>query len=697
MKRLLIYILLLLASNCIAQTTREQVMAFENDVKAYESAVTKIVKQKNYDDGIAELSVLINRCEKDKNYSPTLLASFYKGRGNGLFMSKNYPKSISDYKKAIDLLEKSGDEGVADLSDAWYQLSLAYYYDKKPAETMDAANKCVETAEDYFGGYHSKTLDAYSLRSNYEGFYKKGKEALRDRKKIFEIIQNNVERNFTYLTATERTAYWEKYLPETTIMFAFAHKLEEQQSDFTDVLFNQQLLAKGLLLTAESALQRAIDSNPVLSSAYQQIRSLRKKASDSKIFPKDAEDAILEADRIERNLGTSANSLHQFMDFLKVHVSDVKNNLGKEDIAVEFVDYRIGKDSIMYAALLLAPKWEHARFIPLLEKKEIEANQDNLADHIWKPILDVLGYSPKKIYFAPSGLLYQIPIESHYLSDGRLMCDAFNMYRMSSTRWLAYERITDVGQNAVIYGGLKYDMSVNDLVMDANNYHNLSRSITLNDDFIERGIVSSLKYLPGTLIEANNISEAIKAANISGLSARLYTGNDGTEASFKSLGGNHIRVIHLATHGFFSSKVANPMLGSGLCFAGANNKYRRMPIPIGTDDGILTAQEISELDLQGLDLVVLSACQSGLGNITSDGVQGLQRGFKKAGCNSIIMSLWSVDDNATQLLMSVFYKEYILGKSKLEAFERAKSELRNQKSYKDPKYWAAFILLDSIN
>ena len=695
MRRHLIYILLLLASNSIAQTTQEQVTAFENDVNAYESAVTKIVKQKKYDDGIEELSILINRCEKDKGYSPTMLASFYKARGHGFLVSKNYLKSISDYKKAIALLERTGDEGKADLSDTWYQLSLAYYYCGKPSETMDAANKCVETAENYYGSYHSNTLDAYSLRSDYEGLYNKGQEALRDRKKVFEIIQNNVERNFTYLTATERTAYWEKYLPETTTMFAFAQKLKERQSDFTDELFNQQLLAKGLLLTAESALQRAIDSNPELSSAYQQIRSLRKKASDSKTFSKDAEDAILEADRIERDLGATASSLHQFMDFLKVHASDVKNKLANEDVAVEFVDYRIGKDSIMYAALIMSPKWEYVRFMPLIEKKEIERNKDNLADYIWKPILDALGYSPKNIYFAPSGLLYKIPIESQMLSDGRYLCDVCNMYRMSSTRWLAYEKGSIIGQNAVVYGGLQYDMSVNDLVLDAKKYQNLSRSTALNHEVIDRGIVSSLKYLPGTLVEANNISETIKSANKSNLSVKLLIGKDGTEASFKALGGNHIRIIHLATHGFYSSLTTNPMLGSGLCFAGSNNKYRRIPIPTNTDDGILTAQEISEMDLQGLDLVVLSACQSGLGKITVDGVQGLQRGFKKAGCKSIIMSLWGVDDYATQLLMTTFYKEYLLGKSKSQAFERAKRELRNNPLYQDAKYWAAFILLDS--
>jgi len=317
----------------MAQTTREQVVAFENDVKTYSTAVDKIVKQNDLDDGIAELTSLINRCEKEIDYSRMMLSSFYKGRGHGYFRKKEYSLSVSDYKKAISLLQKVGEEGRSEFSNTWYQLSLAYYYWGKPLETMNAADKCVESAESYYGSYHSNTLDAYSLRSNYEGFYNKGQEAMQDRKKCFEIIRSNVERNFTYLTASERAAYWEKYLPETTAMFAFAQKLNEQQSEFTDALFNQQLLAKGLLLTAESALQRAIDSDPNLYSAYQRIRSLRTKASDSKTNPKDAEAATLEADRIERGLGTAANSLHQFMDFLKVHSGDVKGKLGTDDVA----------------------------------------------------------------------------------------------------------------------------------------------------------------------------------------------------------------------------------------------------------------------------------------------------------------------------------------------------------------------------
>ena len=122
-------------------------------------------------------------------------------------------------------------------------------------------------------------------------------------------------------------------------------------------------------------------------------------------------------------------------------------------------------------------------------------------------------------------------------------------------------------------------------------------------------------------------------------------------------------------------------------------------LPISIDDGRLTAAEIAQLDLRGLDMVVLSACQTGLGEITGDGVFGLQRGFKKAGAKTLLMSLWNVDDKATQLLMTEFYKNWLGagGMSKREAFLKAQERLRDTEEYKDPKYWAAFIMLDGIN
>lgn len=705
MKRVLIlFLVCCLSPIANAQLNKESLSAYIDDIKTYEQAVSYIVKEGKYEEGVSTLTTLIDHSEKNTDYPPEELASYYSSRGQGRFRLKQYQQAEVDLKKALTLLEKTGEKGKADLSITWYKLALVYYNWQKPDQTMQAADNCVKTAIDYYGPLHSETMNAYSLRSNIAGFYNLKKTALDDRRQIFSIIQQNIERNFVYLTSTERSSYWNKYLPETTQMFAFAHMMNEQESSFTDALFDQQLLAKGLLLSAESSLQRTIDSDPALSTAYRQIRQLRKKASDAKTTHKDAEAATLEADRQERQLGNSASSLHQFLDFLKIHTDDVRGKLQPTDVAIEFVDYRVGKDSTMYAVIILSPQWKHTRFIPLAEKKEVVAHTENLTTLIWEPIMKALGYTPKNIYFAPSGLLYQLPIESHTLADNRPICEIYNMYRMSSTRWLAFKGDTTEGRDAVIYGGLAYDINVADMQKDALRYAQ-NRVKASSPQRLRAAIIDEYPYLPGTKTEAERIAQTINQAGYSNIHAETLMASQGTEASFKSLDGQFKRIIHIASHGFYQEEAStnqqsldNVLNRSGLLFAGAQNKLQGKQLPQDIDDGVLTALEISQLDLRGLDLVALSACETGQGHITSDGVFGLQRGFKKAGARSVLMSLWKVDDEATCLLMTEFYKNWMDGKTKHDALEAAKQTVRShkEKGWDTPDYWAAFILLDGL-
>ncbi|MBR4214737.1 MAG: CHAT domain-containing protein, partial [Bacteroidales bacterium] len=215
---------------------------------------------------------------------------------------------------------------------------------------------------------------------------------------------------------------------------------------------------------------------------------------------------------------------------------------------------------------------------------------------------------------------------------------------------------------------------------------------------------TGVQNLIGTKIEAQQITDILRNNGY-----QVSENNDiyATEESFKNLSGSGLNLLHIATHGFYQPKdtVVNnsyekediSLSQSGLLFAGANSAIdpqKRKEIPEGFDDGILTAKEISRMDLKGLDLVVLSACQTGLGEVTSEGVFGLQRGFKKAGANTIVMSLWKVDDNATKDLMTEFYKNLVSGKSKRDAFLGAQAMLRSK--YKDPKKWAAFVMVDGV-
>ena len=214
-----------------------------------------------------------------------------------------------------------------------------------------------------------------------------------------------------------------------------------------------------------------------------------------------------------------------------------------------------------------------------------------------------------------------------------------------------------------------------------------------------------------------NIATELRKANWTCL---LDTMSLGTEESFKSLSGMGTNTLHIATHGFYytpekanetgykflqldnqtASAEDKALTRSGLIMSGANLVLEHKELPDNIEDGILTAKEIADVDLRGLDLVVLSACQTGLGDISQgEGVFGLQRGFKKAGANAILMSLWKVNDKATKTLMIQFYKNWLMGYSKRNALRLAQKHLRETEGgkYNEPKYWAAFILLDGID
>jgi CHAT domain-containing protein len=292
----------------------------------------------------------------------------------------------------------------------------------------------------------------------------------------------------------------------------------------------------------------------------------------------------------------------------------------------------------------------------------------------------------------------------------------YNIYRLSSTRELVTSKKIEKKNLAVLYGGLDYDARFDKSATGKNP--------TMQDEvFKERanvrgmGLRGGKEYLKHTKEEVDIIGEELDKVNWECL---IDSASMGTEESFKALSGREIGCLHISTHGFYYTKedadnarykfmlIDNNMVSdedrtltrSGLVMSGANHILEDEVLPVNVEDGILTAKEIADIDLRGLDLVVLSACQTGLGDIAQgEGVFGLQRGFKKAGANSILMSLWEVEDKATQILMTQFYRNLLSGQSKRQSLLSAQKYLREVGGgrYDEPKYWAAFILLDGTN
>jgi len=239
----------------------------------------------------------------------------------------------------------------------------------------------------------------------------------------------------------------------------------------------------------------------------------------------------------------------------------------------------------------------------------------------------------------------------------------------------------------------------------------VARSLDYLSESISRGGV--WQYLSGTKIETNEIKNIFEKNNFS---TTLYTQNLASEEQFKSFSNNSLSLIHIATHGFYFPNVEsnketfafmeneiqyvfseNPLLRSGIILSGGNNIWSDIEIPENVEDGVLSAYEISQMNLFGTKLVVLSACQTGLGDVKgSEGVFGLRRALKMAGVEYIIMSLWSVPDEQTKELMLEFYKNFVSGKEIHVAFKLAQNYMKEK--YKDVAgaayAWAAFVLIE---
>jgi len=202
------------------------------------------------------------------------------------------------------------------------------------------------------------------------------------------------------------------------------------------------------------------------------------------------------------------------------------------------------------------------------------------------------------------------------------------------------------------------------------------------------GDVEGFADLSNTLREVNEIQSILKSKGIR--DAERFRDSDASKSAFMGLTDTKVNLLHIATHGAYrdvkKSTDAESMQNSLLAFAGANLD----------DNGIVTAADIATMNLRQCDLAVLSACETGLGKLGSDGVFGLQRGFKNAGVRTLLMSLKNVPDGPTADLMIMFYRHLMDGSTKREALIKAQQDIR-KKGFNDPKYWATFILLDAID
>lgn len=555
-------------------------------------------------------------------------------------------------------------------------------------------------------------------------------------KRVFYETQHVVLENFLTMTETERRNLWNSIyiLFRTNIPWAASQSSYDPR--FNELAYDATLFSTSLLLQSDKTVNDLLTNEKdrkirklakALTSAQQQLANAREKEKNGEI-PLETVDALsLQKENAEKELLKSLKSrLGHYNAGLAVKWQDVRSALCEGEAAVEFIELQYSDSVKSYFALILRPGYEspHMIFLPFagtidFSDKENYRNR-TVYDDFWHPLADELtGCS--RVWFAVQGSLCTFAIESVPGLEELTGNPATSYCRLTSTREIAQKKNHSTGSGAVLYGGIDYKANKNRLVEDAKKYsYQTGRHRSLPFELREiapdsaRGAFVGIDLLPGTLDEINTLEPIIKGNRLfKGDKVTTHSGYKATEASLKSLSGKRKSLLHIGTHGFYyngNSNLWNGYFGesaktpeelamerSGLLFAGAEGPLcAGVKLPAGVEDGVLTAAEISWLDLSGLDLTVLSACETALGRVSADGVFGLQRGFKKAGAGAMLMSLWKVDDKATAHLMKEFYREWLGGKSKYEALELAKASVRSCPGWDDPDYWAAFILIDGI-
>ena len=651
----------------------------------------------------------------------------------------NITKALEYEKIVLNIRERLLSPNHPDYAKSMQRLSAYYLSNQELDSAYIYGDNALEIQQNVLGNFHPDIIANYMNMTEVCIFLGKYDKAVNYATIATEVCISRIKNAFQSLTNQERFDLWSTY----KIWF------EEKLPLFVDICNDTRLVtlaydgilfSKGILLKSERDFYDFLltkgDKNLIQQyNSILRIRSNIDKICDNFSSDKTSELDSLEKDlkRLEKNLILECREYGDYTQYLSLKWQDVQRNLTNNDVAIEFTSYPSNKASKMYSAYVIRKDMDCPERIRLFEESDlIELNYENVdslynnidvSKLIWEKIVPYIREATH-IYFSPDGILHQIAIE--YLKDFECngqISERYNLYRLSSTREIALNRNRSQTNDAEIYGGIQYDTDPEIMAMESSKY-DLYASRGANSYYVYRDSLSTrsmYEYLKFTFIEGAMIDSLMKEANFK---VRFISGEKATEESFKSMSGVRKGIVHIATHGFYWNQkevegqtIKNNKLPffnqigikyqrnmedraltrTGLLMAGANNILRGNEIPQNVDDGILTAKEIANLDFNNLDLAVLSACQTGMGDITSEGVFGLQRGFKKAGTQSILMSLWKVDDEATQILMTEFYKNYLNGMSKRKALLSAQKSVREDHHFEDPSYWAAFILLDGLN
>ncbi|MFL5765077.1 MAG: CHAT domain-containing protein [Bacteroidia bacterium] len=520
--------------------------------------------------------------------------------------------------------------------------------------------------------------------------------------KVMDQTMKYIDTYFAPMSESEKAKFWDKLFPRLQRFNSFAAEASASRPELVKQMFDYQLKTKALLLNATNKVKNAIlsGSNEELKARYSQWLDQKDQLARLYTLSKDelAEEKInldsleRETNNLEKELSSLSNAFAEEYSNSPVTIDAIAKSLTNDEAIVDIIQFSkfstVFTKEIYYASILLTNSGQPVLLLnkngAALESDDIKyyrATIKNLkSDELsygkfWADIDKALG-TKKTVYVSLDGAYNQVNLNTLKDPSGKYGIDTRNIVPVMNSR---------------------------DVIVLKKTAGTAQLKTATLVGFPNYGSEDIIPPLPGTKKEIGNIDPILKS---NGYKTTVYEGNEATETNVKKV---QTGVLHIATHGFFlananaieddkvlgieiSKAKNNPLHRSGILLANCEKVFDGTSDLTDKDNGILTAYETMNMSLDNTQLVVLSACETGLGDIKAgEGVYGLQRAFQVAGAKAIIMSLWQVSDDATMELMTSFYKNYMVSGNKQDAFVKAQKQIKLK--YKEPFYWGAFVLI----
>lgn len=656
-------------------------------------------------------------------------AGYLVNLGSVLSEINNYSEAFKCYNEALEIYKIKGSDQLDHYAAVLNNIGLLEGQNKNYVNTENFFNEALKIYKDKYGeNNYSYAHQLFNLSDLY--ILTNDPRSLQ-----YFIDAYNIEKKYFYKNSYNLTEsqneFYKKDLYSKTIKFQnLINYKSVENSNLISSIYSNWINLNGFTYNQSTRLKNEILSSKddVLINNYNEYKLIKSQLMNynntSNLNELESKSDLLEKEIILKT--------HEFKEFKEYSFDDLQSKILPEEAFVDIIrvpnynfnndgEWGESKEGITYVAYITTSETKlkpeivklgngselENEIIKLYKedtfgKKRKEINKSGFYyDNYWKPIESKL-INKKKILISFSGVYNELNIQTLYNPiTSRFLADEKDLYFVNNPLSFIKKREGKV---------IKYSNLTATLIGYPNYDGELS---TLNDDLditnfkidkrLTRGGYKALP-LPGTKIEVENIDKILKKNN---WQVNLYISNEATENIIKEE--KSPRVLHIATHGYFLSDqdieknnkimgmdknilMDNSLLRSGLLFTGANHTLKGEKKP-NTADGILTAYEASFLDLQNTELVVLSACKTGTGEIKNgEGIYGLRKAIKDAGAENVIMSLWDINDEITLEFMTLFYQNWQSGINIHDAFNTTQQTIKSK--YPQPYYWAGFVLLE---